>query len=176
MDLHTAHGLSTGASAHALDSGPSATLYDAVGLSVEDINPALTAIDGGRVSDGHQPNLPFQSAEQLGRYGRETTSDDEAVESGVDGSGSAHAGANESASRRSKEPMWKTDNRTCDNCRKRKVNPFRWADWSICSDQIKCVDESGQANHRDKTCDGCGKLGIECTYEYVKKKPGRKNG
>ncbi|KAL1405139.1 hypothetical protein Q8F55_008762 [Vanrija albida] len=47
--------------------------------------------------------------------------------------------------------------KTCDNCRKRK---------------IKCVDDD-----RDATlpCVGCRNLQIDCTYDYVKKKPGRKN-
>ncbi|WWC92058.1 uncharacterized protein L201_007012 [Kwoniella dendrophila CBS 6074] len=47
--------------------------------------------------------------------------------------------------------------KTCDQCRTRK---------------IKCV-----ANEKDResTCEGCTKLTIECTYDYVKKKPGRKN-
>ena len=32
------------------------------------------------------------------------------------------------------------------------------------------------ADSLDQSCEGCRKLGIECTFEYVKKKPGRKNG
>ena len=34
--------------------------------------------------------------------------------------------------------------------------------------------ESEDANNKD-TCEGCRKLSISCTYDYVKKKPGRKN-
>jgi hypothetical protein len=44
--------------------------------------------------------------------------------------------------------------------------------------QIKCKAEevNGHVNPLDPTCEGCKKLGMECTYEYVRKKPGRKNG
>lgn len=38
--------------------------------------------------------------------------------------------------------------------------------------QIKCVAEETEVS---KECIGCRNLQIECTYNYVKKKPGRKN-
>ncbi|ORY28818.1 hypothetical protein BCR39DRAFT_534017 [Naematelia encephala] len=46
--------------------------------------------------------------------------------------------------------------RTCDNCRKRK---------------IKCIEEAND----HVACQGCHRLGLECTHDYIKKKPGRKN-
>ena len=51
-----------------------------------------------------------------------------------------------------------------------------WND-SIADAQIKCKEDTDPyADPLDKSCDGCRKLGIECTYDYVRKKPGRKNG
>ncbi|WRT66016.1 uncharacterized protein IL334_002967 [Kwoniella shivajii] len=47
--------------------------------------------------------------------------------------------------------------KTCDQCRTRK---------------IKCV---GSDRDQSNSCEGCSKISIECTYGYVKKKPGRKN-
>ncbi|KAK9897844.1 hypothetical protein P389DRAFT_62398 [Cystobasidium minutum MCA 4210] len=47
--------------------------------------------------------------------------------------------------------------RTCDICRQRK---------------IKCVT---YADDTSRPCEGCTKLHVDCTFNYVKKKPGRKN-
>lgn len=38
--------------------------------------------------------------------------------------------------------------------------------------QIKCVEDEVDASN---PCIGCRNLQIDCTYDYVKKKPGRKN-
>ncbi|WWD03805.1 hypothetical protein V865_001861 [Kwoniella europaea PYCC6329] len=46
--------------------------------------------------------------------------------------------------------------RTCDQCRMRK---------------IRCVDNEKLS----VSCEGCHKLSITCTHEYVRKKPGRKH-
>ncbi|WWC65478.1 uncharacterized protein I303_108096 [Kwoniella dejecticola CBS 10117] len=47
--------------------------------------------------------------------------------------------------------------KTCDQCRVRK---------------IKCV---GSDREKSASCDGCDKLSVDCTYDYIRKKPGRKN-
>lgn len=66
--------------------------------------------------------------------------------------------------------------KTCDNCRKRKARNFyaqggavTMTD-SLSPPQIRC-------RFRDKvdSCEGCTKLELDCTFDYVKKKPGRKN-
>lgn len=76
--------------------------------------------------------------------------------------------------------------RTCDNCRKRKVRrtvvprldesdaiyPVRS---TTANGQIKCVEDDTPGAPETKPCIGCRNLAIDCTYDYVKKKPGRKN-
>ncbi|KAL7420962.1 hypothetical protein Q5752_003846 [Cryptotrichosporon argae] len=47
--------------------------------------------------------------------------------------------------------------KTCDNCRKRK---------------IKCVED---AEGSERPCVGCRNLDLECMFDYIRKKPGRKN-
>lgn len=43
--------------------------------------------------------------------------------------------------------------------------------------QIKCVEDETSAAREGPPppCIGCRNLAIDCTYDYVKKKPGRKN-
>lgn len=46
------------------------------------------------------------------------------------------------------------------------------SEFSSTDEQIKCVEDEKDASN---PCIGCRNIQIDCTYDYVKKKPGRKN-